>query len=514
MSPEQKCLEAALKYAARGWYVCAGDDGYTTSEARIRQHYSKKHLNAVVQINLELSGLVTVNFGGVADLAKLGIPPEIETLRTTENLFFKKPVLSVLPTGKVASDVAVITKGDVYVPPTAGCGEWINSSDEPAQMSDTVAAELVEARSKYKKDEQHNRNEWPEPLDLVALSQHTPELPKFIVDDWLPCGYATLFAGHGGVGKSGIALHLAVCVAAGIPFFGLRVAQRRVLYLACEDRENILHWRLARICSFLRIELASLHEWLEVLDLVGQPTVLWERDPKTGNSFTTAYGNLHSRIRAGESQVLVADGIADVFGGNENSRTEVKAFVNSLLALVPPDDGAVLLVGHISKPVANNSATTEGYSGSTGWHNSVRARWYLYPEKDVEGLRLELQKSNLGPTDRAMNFQWDAERHLFVGSAVTEFDSQQRDEDERAGIIAAMKACPVPVPTAASGPCTTFHVLSIRPEFPSTLKDAKGKKRFWRHIEVLRQRCEIAEKQYQDEYRNKKKAWEVQDEKF
>jgi hypothetical protein len=93
---------------------------------------------------------------------------------------------------------------------------------------------------------------WPQPLDLRALAQRAPQRPQFIVPDWLPAGYATLLAGHGGVGKSAIALHLAVCIAKGCDFFGLPCAQRRVLYLSCEDRERILHWRLARICALAR----------------------------------------------------------------------------------------------------------------------------------------------------------------------------------------------------------------------------------------------------------------------
>ena len=43
--------------------------------------------------------------------------------------------------------------------------------------------------------------DWPEPLDLRQLAARDPEAPRFIVDDWLPCGYATLLAGHGGVGN-------------------------------------------------------------------------------------------------------------------------------------------------------------------------------------------------------------------------------------------------------------------------------------------------------------------------
>ena len=52
-------LEAALKYAARGWYVYAPDA--TTDEARIREHYKNLEANTV-KINVELSGLVALEF--------------------------------------------------------------------------------------------------------------------------------------------------------------------------------------------------------------------------------------------------------------------------------------------------------------------------------------------------------------------------------------------------------------------------------------------------------------------
>lgn len=511
-------LAAALQYAERGWSVFAncmdGGSTATTNPSRIRKYYAKNP-DAGVKVHLRLSRLVVLQVKGdegIDSLINLGMPPE--TLRakvsdTASDLFFQASDVR-LKSGEVAEGLMLFVDLWAIVPPTNG-SVWINDEDEPAAPfpKHLVAAKIEKDKQQQRTEQASSRNEWPKPLDLVALSQREPEPPRFVMDDWLPCGYATLFAGHGGVGKSGVALHLAVCIAAGLPFFGLRVARRRVLYLSCEDRANILHWRLTRICAFLRIDLANLAGWLEILDLVGQPTVLWERDQQSGNSLTMSHSNLHSRIRAGESQVLIADGIADTFGGNENSRTEVKAFVNSLLALVPPDEGAVLLVGHISKPVASNSVTSEGYSGSTGWHNSVRARWYFYPERDTGSLKLELQKSNLGPTDRAMNFRWDAERHLFVGAAVTDFDSQQRDEEERAGIIAAMKACPVPVPTATTGKGTTFNVLSIRPEFPPTLMDVKGKSRFWRHIEVLRQTGVIAEGEIPAPGYHKKSIWIV-----
>lgn len=356
-------------------------------------------------------------------------------------------------------------------------------------------------------------NTWPAGLDLEALAEREPAKPQFIISNWLPVGYASLLAGHGGVGKSGIALHLALCVAAGIPFFGIEVERRRVLYLACEDRENVLHWRLTRICAHVGVDMASLRGWLDVVDLVGHDSVLWERDPRTGYTVTPAFGALEARVRASESELLVVDGVSDTFAGNENARGDVKRFVNALVSLISPDSGAVLLVGHIAKPSAANVSTSEGYSGSTGWHNSVRARWYLYPEANqaedggrperTGDLMLELQKSNLGRTDQAMRFRWDEEAHMFLGQLEgnSAFDRKHEDRTERAGILRALKGCMDAehhVPAAMQGPRTTYATLSLRPEFPESLKGGGRPKtrRFQRQIEALRQCRHVEESSY------------------
>ncbi len=354
---------------------------------------------------------------------------------------------------------------------------------------------------------------WPAALDLTLLATREPHPPKTIMPG-LPCGYVTQTFAHGGTGKSQIELMRAVCIAAGVWFCGLPVERRKVLFLSCEDRADILHWRLTRICAHLGIEMASLDGWLDILDLVGHNSILFAPDPRTGHALTAAYGILDSRMKEYGTEVLVLDGITDVFGGNENARTEVKGFVNNLLALIPPDTGAVLLIGHINKASVTSGATTEGYSGSTAWHNSARARWFLYPETcQEEGERashtgkliMELQKANHGEVGTQIAFQWDASAHLFVGHTVaraTDFDRRHRDKTEQRGILLALKACadtspPIIVPVATTGQRTAFQALALRQEFPETLRSGKaGRTRFWRHIEALRQLHAIEEASY------------------
>lgn len=353
-------------------------------------------------------------------------------------------------------------------------------------------------------------DQWPEPLDLAVLAQTEPETPRFIVPDWLPCGYATLFAGHGGVGKSAIALHLAACLASGKEFAGLSVERRRVLYLSCEDRRGVLHWRLTHICRHLGIELADLSGWLGILELVGHDAILWEKDSRPGAAYTPAYGYLSHAVESFGAEVIFMDGLSDTFGGNENARGDVKRFVNAIAALIPPETGAALIVGHVAKPAATHSATSEGYSGSTGWHNATRARWYLYPETErgdedrpsrTGKLLLELQKSNLGPIEQAISFRWDDGAHMFLPEpAQSHFDRAHQEREERRGIMLALHGCAaaeIVVPAAMQGPRTALHVLMARPEFPETLRKGKAStRRFWRQIEEMRQIRYVRESEY------------------
>lgn len=347
-------------------------------------------------------------------------------------------------------------------------------------------------------DDEHTAPPWPAPLDLVRLAGISPAPPEMIIPDWLPAGCATLLAGHGGMGKSGLALHLAVSLAAGRPFYGLPVQKRRVLYLSCEDRESVIHWRLARLCEYRDISMPTLAGSLAVLDLVGHDTLLWLR---AGAPPPAAYEFLREHMQ--RHDVLIVDGISDTFAGNENARAEVKAFVNSLLALITLT-GAVVIIGHVNRQTAEGTGR-EGFSGSTGWHNSVRARWYLAPEtangeERTGNLILELQKSNhSGGQGERIKLAWDSFAHVHVGELVgnrTRRDRQQADKTEQAAILEALRACVASgdyCPAAHTGRRTAWHVLSARKGFPDTLGGGSGRQRFWRHIESLRSMGEIRE---------------------
>jgi RecA-family ATPase len=96
------------------------------------------------------------------------------------------------------------------------------------------------------------------------------------------------------------------------------------------------------------------------------------------------------------------DATADTFAGNEIDRSQVRQFVGLMRKLAIAANGSVVLLAHPSLTGINSGS---GLSGSTAWHNSVRARMLLKSPKDraddeqpATDLReLSFVKNNYGP---------------------------------------------------------------------------------------------------------------------
>ena len=160
------------------------------------------------------------------------------------------------------------------------------------------------------------------------------------------------------------------------------------------------------------------------------------------------------------------------------------------------EDGALLLLAHVDKPAAKAGAESLGFSGSTGWHNGVRCRWYMFAETDDEGTEtgnivVEVRKSNLGPSGARMVLRFDAEAHAFrrVDSEAPQRDRAFQRADEADAIIAAIRAAWAagdPIPAATAGTRTAHSVCEARDDFPKSLRGRSGRRRFNKALEQLR----------------------------
>jgi RecA-family ATPase len=248
------------------------------------------------------------------------------------------------------------------------------------------------------------------PLINVVAWEGQPVPPRdWAVRDRIARRNVTLLSGEGGVGKSILILQLAVAHVLGTDWFGKLPEPGPVLYLNAEDDARELHYRLAAIVAHLGTTFANL-KGLHLVPLAGDDALLGAPD-RAGIIRPTPLFEALRKLALKIKPILIAlDTAADMYGGNENDRSQVRQFIGLLRGLAIAANAGALLASHPSLSGINSDS---GLSGSTGWHNSVRSRLYFKTAKASEGdkanpdLReLEVRKNNYGPSGEVIRMRW------------------------------------------------------------------------------------------------------------
>jgi RecA-family ATPase len=202
-----------------------------------------------------------------------------------------------------------------------------------------------------------------------------PLTPRvFNVPGVIPNSTVTSLGGDGGTGKSTLALQLAVATSAKRQWLGRDVLQGRTLYLSAEDDIAEMHRRLSDMCVHYDIGLEDL-AGLKIIPLADEDALLAVGEAH-GRPLTPTrlYEELQGLVAEWEPVLIVIDSAADVFGGNENDRAQVRQFIGMLRKLAMTSGAAVVLLTH---PSVSGLSSGSGTSGSTAWSNSVRSRLSL-----------------------------------------------------------------------------------------------------------------------------------------
>ena len=245
-------------------------------------------------------------------------------------------------------------------------------------------------------------------LDWTVLAQTPPEAPDFLVEGWLPQRTTTLLAANGGVGKSNLALQLAVALATGNDWLGLAAKPAPVLLLSAEDEARIVHFRVSNICDEVGIGLPDLRDRLVCYDMSAVDSTLWREGT------TERMQWLADMVRFHGSRAVIIDNASDVFAANENDRAQVRGFLRCLNMIAAANDAAILLLAHVDKAsirTTDGKDTQSTFSGSTAWNNSVRSRWAMTRDKDR--VILAHEKSNLGAQQDAIELEFDPKSKVF-----------------------------------------------------------------------------------------------------
>lgn len=232
----------------------------------------------------------------------------------------------------------------------------------------------------------------PEPPPAVRTSWTVGDLlaaefpePRWIAPGLLPTGLAIL-AGRPKLGKSWMALQLAVAVGSGGMFLGQRVEAGHALYIALEDNPRRLKSRLEAIGAPAR---ANLH-------------------------FETAWPALNERgldaLRAyAEGQhpaLVVVDTLTRAFTGRTdwNEVGIVTECLSALQHLALAHDCAVLLVDHHKKPGAADADAIDDVLGSTGKAAVADTLWGLYRKRGEAGAKLRATGRDVEEATLALTF--------------------------------------------------------------------------------------------------------------
>src|SRR5262245_3245539 len=243
---------------------------------------------------------------------------------------------------------------------------------------------------------------------------------EWLVRGLIPARNATLLTGDGGTGKSLLGAQSAVAVILGRDFFGHAVTRaQRVIYLSAEDDADEMQRRFAAIARDQDIDLRRL----EGLYLCCRPGKDDPVDEFALTDFLLATVDQHGMVQSTElflefrrfakwykPDLIIYDPLANLFGGNENSRQQVMQFTALLQGLATETKSTALLLAH---PSVSGMSSGTGLSGSTAWSNAVRSRLYLRRVTDKSGVEadpdlrvLETMKANYAQKGNEISLRW------------------------------------------------------------------------------------------------------------
>jgi len=266
------------------------------------------------------------------------------------------------------------------------------------------------------------------PINPVHLRYEPIPARQWVVEDWLPIGTVTANYGDGGTGKTLLSQQLMTSTATGAPWCGREVMRCRSLGLFCEDDEAELHRRQDAINRALGVDFGGLGD-MRWISGVGQDCTLADFD-FNHMTLTKAFAEVVELAQDTDVRLLVLDTAADLFGGEENVRRQVRQFIGALTKVAITINGAVLLNAH---PSRSGIASGKLDGGSTAWNNSVRSRWSLARvsaddggDQDPDARVLTRQKANYSRIGEEIRLHWVRGALVPFGSATSAGSSIER----------------------------------------------------------------------------------------
>lgn len=232
---------------------------------------------------------------------------------------------------------------------------------------------------------------------------------QWLVEGVLPLGKPIIVASPPGVGKSYLALKLAVSVAsapsplkaAEFCFGGQVKAHGRVVIVSAEDDNEELHRRLEALTDTMpdKLHIVSLPDTGHFSFLQG--------DPRMETTATPQWADLKSQIVAlDDVRLVIVDTLQALSSGDLNAAEIAQAIMNELTEVANRTGAAVIALHHLAKGTAAASngllsayAAMDAIRGSGAIVGAVRSAYCLFPhphgQKVCEALGIEFEENKV-----------------------------------------------------------------------------------------------------------------------
>ena len=212
-----------------------------------------------------------------------------------------------------------------------------------------------------------------------------PEPVIFDIEGFLEELVVALLGGQGAVGKSRLALQIALSKASGAPLFanheknlqGFDVCKiGEVIYLACEDSKKSIHRRFRAIYdSFTLEQQALIHKNFYMESMTGEDMRLLT-ETKDGLNSTPVWDKLLASLRCRPNlKMLIIEPLSMLNGGDENTSGDMTKLLSMFNQIREELGITVIVCAHVNKASTSKDAepSMNDFRGSNA--SVMAARW-------------------------------------------------------------------------------------------------------------------------------------------
>lgn len=267
-------------------------------------------------------------------------------------------------------------------------------------------------------------------LDRTTHVWNLPDMdePEFLIADLLPADSDTIIFGDGSSGKTYLTYAMALEIATGGTFAGLRTRQGGVLILDYETGDRMTKFRLKRLMAGMGMDPNILSE-LPIHYIHAEVPL-----PEMVDA-------LRQSIQRHDIRLLIIDAAGDACGGEPEKAGVVLNYFNACAELPVTR----LHIAHVTN--AEMEVSAKRPFGSRYWHNRARRTWFVKRDQEEESDDIDVgficRKVNDGrlPKPKAFHIRFDGDTGPVTVKSedfrqVVAFENDQTHSDRVASFLA------------------------------------------------------------------------------